>query len=80
MVCILEEMVREPGVKFAQGIICRVQGMAKRKWLCSVMKHTSLIEKKTNNILRLTVQIESQRMRSQHVCVFSQYCDVIEHL
>ena len=47
MVCILEEMVREPGVKFVKEIIiCRVQGMAKRKWLCSVMKHTSLIVKR----------------------------------
>ena len=46
MVCILEEMVREPGVKFAKEIICRVQAMAKRKWLCSVMKHTSLIVKR----------------------------------
>ena len=46
MVCILEEMVREHGVKFVKEIICRVQGMAKRKWLCSVMKHTSLIVKK----------------------------------
>ena len=25
MVCILEEMVREPGVKFDKEIICRVQ-------------------------------------------------------
>ena len=33
MVCILDEMVREPGVKFVKEIICRVQGMAKRKWL-----------------------------------------------
>ena len=48
MVCILEEMVglREPGVKFVKEIICRVQGMAKRKWLCSVMKHKSLIVKR----------------------------------
>ena len=46
MVCILEEMVREPVVKFVKEIICRVQGMAKRKWLCSVMKHTSLIVKR----------------------------------
>ena len=46
MVCIPEEMVREPGVKCVKEIICRVQGMAKRKWLCSVMKHTSLIVKR----------------------------------
>ena len=46
MVCILEEMVRELGVKFVKEIICRVQGMAKRKWLSSVMKHTSLIVKR----------------------------------
>ena len=50
MVCILEEMVREPGVKFVKEIICRVQGMAKRKWRCSVMKHTSLIVKDTDKI------------------------------
>ena len=43
MVCILEEMLRESGVKLAEEMGCRMRGMVKRKLLCSVIAIQGLL-------------------------------------
>ena len=58
LVCILGEMLRESGVKLAEGKGCRMRGMVKRKLLCSVMSHTGFIVEGTQlENSRLPVQI-----------------------
>ena len=65
MACILAERLRESGVKLAKKMSCQMQGMAKRKLLCSTMNHTGSIVK---TLRKYKIAIENQTRRTSSTC------------